>query len=83
MPVSNNDFITFQASHDDISITYNFGNKTLGPECSNSVLRTTGPQLILCPEKIGMYGDRDWRLSYLRTLRNVVCSFFNFINFNS
>lgn len=77
MPVSNNELITFQAAHDETSISYSFGKETQATEFGNCDFRTMDNQLLLSPERIGIYGDKDWRSCFLTALRNVVrCSNF-------
>ncbi|CAA6656140.1 unnamed protein product [Spirodela intermedia] len=72
IPVSNNELITFQAAHDETSISYSFGKENQAAEFSKCDFRTVDRQLILCPERIGIYGDKDWRSSFLTALRNVL-----------
>uniref|UniRef100_A0A1D1YMR7 Protein arginine N-methyltransferase 7 n=1 Tax=Anthurium amnicola TaxID=1678845 RepID=A0A1D1YMR7_9ARAE len=72
VPVSINEEISFQARHDETSISYSVGNKYQGMELSNCGCETADNQLILSPERVGIYGDKDWRSSFLTATRNAL-----------
>ncbi|XP_078448141.1 protein arginine methyltransferase 7 [Wolffia australiana] len=72
IPLSNEEEITFQSSHDEISISYCFENDTRASSFSNSECRMAETKLILSPERIGIYGDSIWRSAILKALGNQI-----------
>lgn len=70
MSVSKDEEVYLHAAHTETSILYNL--KTDVPRKSG--FDTGDPQLILSPERIAIYGDREWRQSMFQALRNAVIS---------
>ncbi|KAK1261954.1 Protein arginine N-methyltransferase 7 [Acorus gramineus] len=67
--VNEDEMVQFQATHNDISISYNF-NK-VNPNSQPESFCTEG-QLMLSPEKIANYGDKHWRFSMLTAAKNAL-----------
>nr|POE57388.1 protein arginine n-methyltransferase 1.6 [Quercus suber] len=68
MSVSKDEEVYLHAVHTETSIFYNL--KTDVPRKSG--FDTGDPQLILSPERIAIYGDREWRQSMFQALRNAL-----------
>ncbi|MQM09764.1 hypothetical protein Taro_042640 [Colocasia esculenta] len=72
IPVSTNQEIFFQAMHDETSISYSLRSKSQSTELSSSGCKAVNNQLILSPERIGIYGDKEFRSSFLTAARNAL-----------
>ncbi|XP_010264284.1 PREDICTED: protein arginine N-methyltransferase 7 isoform X2 [Nelumbo nucifera] len=70
--VSKDEQVDFQAVHNDISISYNLKHGDSKLEQGYPDFHTRGCQLILSPERIAIYGDREWRYDMLRAVMNAL-----------
>ncbi|KAJ4954964.1 hypothetical protein NE237_011747 [Protea cynaroides] len=72
MSVSKDHQVHLQAVHNDTSLSYNLKyddpRVVLGP----NDLHVKDCQLTLSPERIGIYGDIEWRSSMLKAVRNAL-----------
>uniref|UniRef100_A0A0D9WKU8 Protein arginine N-methyltransferase domain-containing protein n=1 Tax=Leersia perrieri TaxID=77586 RepID=A0A0D9WKU8_9ORYZ len=75
IPATEDQVISLRARHNQTSISYqlNFNDEV----CDRSL---PGDHLTLLPERIALYGDKDWRSALINTIRNAV-SFPNSFNF--
>lgn len=64
--------IFLKAFHDETKVSYCF--KCDG-DLDNNHSNLGDCLLMLTPEKIAVYGDKDWRLALKNTMRNVVSTF--------
>ncbi|KAG6509116.1 hypothetical protein ZIOFF_034510 [Zingiber officinale] len=68
LPVSKDENVVFNATHDETKISYHL-------KCDNSLIysNTYGDcRLELSPERIALYGDRDWRSGLMTAMRNIL-----------
>ncbi|XP_077246907.1 protein arginine methyltransferase 7 isoform X2 [Tasmannia lanceolata] len=72
MPVSKGDQVYFQAIHSDTSITYDLRNGNTRTEIGEYDFQAGDFHLILSPERIAIYGDREWRHAMLTAARNAL-----------
>ncbi|XP_043715950.1 protein arginine N-methyltransferase 7 [Telopea speciosissima] len=72
MSVSKDHQVHLQAVHDDTSISYNLKYDDPRVVLEPNDLHIKGCQLTLSPERIGIYGDIEWRSSMLMAVRNAV-----------
>ncbi|XP_057415264.1 protein arginine N-methyltransferase 1.6 isoform X2 [Lotus japonicus] len=64
--------IQLLATHDDTKISYNLDSKVPTTDVLHHGLTTGDMQLVLSPERAAIYGDREWRLSMLKTVESVL-----------
>lgn len=65
--------ICLHATHTDTSISYNLDTQMSTTDVLHHGLTTNGDfQLVLPPERVAIYGDKNWRLSMLKALKSVV-----------
>ncbi|KAK9148207.1 hypothetical protein Scep_006964 [Stephania cephalantha] len=66
--VARDEQVLLRAVHDEMSISYRLTDKNLlsKPKYHNFC----GSQLLLSPERIAVYGDTNWRLSFSTALQN-------------
>ncbi|KAF9613737.1 hypothetical protein IFM89_010247 [Coptis chinensis] len=70
VPVLQHEQVHLQASHDDISFSYNLQNHNLRTESAHYELYSGGYQLTLSPERIAVYGDKEWRYTVFTATRD-------------
>lgn len=83
MSVSRDEQIFLEALHSETSISYNVRNANprleVDPRFYNS-----GHHLTLLPERIAIYGDREWRHDMLKAARSAVrtysCIYYLYLN---
>lgn len=68
--------IHLRATHNDTTISYNLDAHVLATEVLHHGSTTGDFQLVLPPERAGIYGDKGWRLSMLKAVDSVVSFFF-------
>ncbi|KAK9143042.1 hypothetical protein Syun_012442 [Stephania yunnanensis] len=68
--VARDEQVLLRAVHDEMSISYRLTDKSLlsKPKYHNFC----GSQLLLSPERIAVYGDTNWRLSFSTALQNAL-----------
>ncbi|KAD3641178.1 hypothetical protein R6Q59_003807 [Mikania micrantha] len=66
--VSKDEDICMDASHTDISISYEFNAQSQRLEVDHHELSTQDLHITLSPERIAIYGDNHWRLSMLKAI---------------
>ncbi|XP_073219808.1 protein arginine N-methyltransferase 1.6 [Cicer arietinum] len=65
--------ICLHATHTDTSISYNLDTQMSTTDVLHHGLTTNGDfQLVLPPERVAIYGDKNWRLSMLKALKSVL-----------
>lgn len=69
--MSKNSQLSIKAIHDDISMSYYFNNNRQEKDLHMNKL--CDHDLVLSPERIAIYGDREWRASMLKATSTVVC----------
>ncbi|XP_054823296.1 protein arginine N-methyltransferase 1.6 [Prosopis cineraria] len=66
------DEICLRAIHTDTRILYNLETQIPRTEVLQHRLSDADLPIVLSPERIAIYGDREWRLSILKTVENVL-----------
>lgn len=66
------DTICLHAIHTDTKILYNVTNQIPRTEVLQHRLSDADLSIVLSPERIAIYGDREWRLSMLKSVEGVV-----------
>ncbi|KAF8380497.1 hypothetical protein HHK36_027984 [Tetracentron sinense] len=72
MCVSKDEQVHFEAVHNDTSVSYNLKSDDLKIDPGHYDFHTRECQLILSPERIAIYGDREWRFSMSTAIRNAL-----------
>lgn len=72
--VSKDEEVCLHAIHDDISISYNLKSQLSRTEIGQHDLFARDSQLILSPERVAIYGDIEWRLCMLTSIKKTVRS---------
>lgn len=71
MPLSRDEQVSLEALHSETSVSYNL--RTANPRLEvDPRLYNSGHHLILLPERIAIYGDREWRIAMLKAARSAV-----------
>lgn len=71
MPVSRGEQVSLEALYSETSVSYNLRNANKRLEVDPR-LYNSGHHLILLPERIAIYGDREWRNAMLKAARSAV-----------
>ncbi|CAN6215452.1 unnamed protein product [Urochloa humidicola] len=66
-PAKKDQNLSLRASHDQTSISYQLN---MNDEVSSR--STKGDHLTLLPERVGLYGDKDWRSALISVVRNAM-----------
>lgn len=74
LSICNGEEVVLHAAHTETSISYNLKSLVLGTEVRQCDVNVEDFHLILPPERIGIYGDGEWRLSMFTAIRNAVRS---------
>lgn len=69
IPVSKDKHVLFKAVHNDTSISYCL---KFDDQSAYNDFNSANCLIMLLPEKIALYGDKDWRLALIRTIKNAV-----------
>lgn len=72
MSIRNGEEVVLHAVHTETSISYNLKSRVLGTEVKQCDVNAKDFQLVLPPERIAIYGNDEWRLSMLTSIRNAV-----------
>lgn len=67
-PAMKDQIVSLRASHNQTSISYQLDAND--EACSRSF---KGGHLTLLPERVALYGDRDWRSALISVLKNALC----------
>ncbi|XXG75868.1 hypothetical protein AAC387_Pa08g0347 [Persea americana] len=71
MPLSRDEQVSLEALHSETSVSYNL--RTANPRLEvDPRLYNSGHHLILLPERIAIYGDREWRIAMLKAARSAL-----------
>ncbi|KAE8055902.1 hypothetical protein FH972_012713 [Carpinus fangiana] len=70
--ISQDEEVHLHAVHTETSISYNLKTQAPRIEVMQDSFDTGDLQLILSPERIAIYGDREWRDSMLKSMRNAL-----------
>lgn len=75
--VCTDEAVHLHAIHTDTSISYEFEPQSSLTEVGyqQCAAGNQKSQIALTPERAAIYGDKTWRCSFLKVLRNVVSSF--------
>ncbi|KAJ8461639.1 hypothetical protein OPV22_034565 [Ensete ventricosum] len=69
LPVSKDKLVLFKAAYDEIKISYHL--KCDDQTCCNN-FNFGNCLLELSPERVAVYGDKDWRLGFINAMRNTL-----------
>ncbi|KAA8522229.1 hypothetical protein F0562_012902 [Nyssa sinensis] len=72
LTVSKDEEVHLHAIHTDTSISYRFKTNAQGTEIGKYDFGGPDWHLILSPERVAIYGDRNWRCSMLRAVKNAL-----------
>lgn len=70
--ISEDEKVHLCASHNDTTFSYNLKAQIPGGKVLQHGVDADNFELILPPERIAVYGDREWRLAVLTAIKNVV-----------
>lgn len=70
--ISKGDGICLHATHTDTKISYNLKKQIPMTEILQHRPSDADLPILLSPERIAIYGDREWRLSMLKAVESVV-----------
>ncbi|XP_058085207.1 protein arginine N-methyltransferase 7 isoform X2 [Magnolia sinica] len=74
LSVSKDEVVFFEAVHGDTSISYNLRNAKPEIETGDYDFHIGDSNLILSPERVAIYGDKEWRLAMLTATKNALQS---------
>ncbi|KAF3448338.1 hypothetical protein FNV43_RR09051 [Rhamnella rubrinervis] len=72
IPISKDEVIHLNAVHNDTSISYNLHAQIPRTEVTSDGFKGGNFQLMLSPERIGIYGNIEWRSAMLTAIRNAL-----------
>ncbi|KAL5980036.1 Protein arginine N-methyltransferase 7 [Asimina triloba] len=70
LTVSKDDRVFFEAFHSDTSISYSLRHSSLGIQIEDGGLAIGDSSLTLLPERVAIYGDKEWRLAMVTATKN-------------
>lgn len=72
MSISKEEKVHLCASHNDTTFSYHLKAQIPGGEILKHGVNAENFKLILPPERIAVYGDREWRLAMLTAIKTAV-----------
>ncbi|KAL6004996.1 Protein arginine N-methyltransferase 7 [Asimina triloba] len=72
LTVSKDDRVFFEAFHSDTSISYSLRHSSLGIQIEDGGLAIGDSSLTLLPERVAIYGDKEWRLAMVTATKNAL-----------